>query len=181
MRFHLKKVLTEEDYLEFNCFCSLKLKPNNKQHIKARVFMTGWMIMLAALVVWFGGWTYVTVGYAAIVAIYVAVHLLFYDKIVKRNIKKSIKRTKRAGKLPFDYVMELEFYDDKLIEITATSRTEMSYDKIERICVSGDKFIYLFVNSIGGYILPIPQIKEQVDSEDFFNFITQKCSVVEYY
>ena len=85
------------------------------------------------------------------------------------------------GKLPFDPVSTLEFYEDKMVEITALQRTEQSYSIFERICVVKDRYIFLYKSSVSAYILPVLQIKEQLNQEDFIEFLSKKCTNIEYY
>ncbi|MBE6949319.1 MAG: hypothetical protein E7456_05675 [Ruminococcaceae bacterium] len=108
-------------------------------------------------------------------------YILFLVNVVKRNIKSQIKKLKKTGKLPFDAVSRLEFHEDKIIEITDSKRIEQGYEVLERICIVGDRFVYLYYSSIGAFILPVPQIKNQIDQDDFLNFLFQKCNIVEYY
>ncbi len=85
------------------------------------------------------------------------------------------------GKLPFDPVSTLEFYEDKMVEITASSRTEQGYNIFERVCVVKDRYILLYKSSVGAYILPVAQIKAQLNQENLVDFLSKKCTNVEYY
>ena len=96
-------------------------------------------------------------------------------------MKVQIKRLKKIGKLPFDPESTLEFHEDKMVEITALQRTEQSYSIFERICVVKNRYILLYISSVSAYILPILQIKEQLNQDDFIEFLSRKCTNVEYY
>ena len=85
------------------------------------------------------------------------------------------------GKLPFDPVSTLEFYEDKMVEITASSRTEQGYAIFERVCIVKERYIFLYKSSISAYILPMEQVKEQLNQEDLMAFLSKKCTNVEYY
>ena len=75
----------------------------------------------------------------------------------------------------------MEFYEDKMAEATNTSRMELSDCALERICIVKDRYVYLYNSSVSGYILPIPQIRQQVNEEEFLQFLTEKCPNVEHY
>jgi len=68
-----------------------------------------------------------------------------------------------------------------MVEITALQRTEQSYSILERICVVKNRYILLYKSSVSAYILPVLQTKEQLDQEDFIEFLSKKCTNVEYY
>lgn len=88
-------------------------------------------------------------------------------------------KLKASGKLPYDSVSRLEFYTDKIVEITDSSRIEKSYASVEQICVVKDHYIYVYTSAVSAYILPIPQLKEQADQEEFLNYLSQKCPSAE--
>ena len=88
---------------------------------------------------------------------------------------------KKAGKLPFDPVFDIEFLDDRYVEITPTSRIEQRYEALERICVADSRFIYLYQTSVTAQILSIQQLREQVNEQEFLSFLSQRCRTVEYY
>lgn len=181
MLFQLNITLTEDDYLAFNHFHALESISAKKQLNKTRtLFMTAF-IVLAALVFLILGWTTFSVTYAILLGIFAVLYILLFKLIVKRNIKSQIKMLKKTGKLPFDAVSVLEFHEDKLVEITTEKRVEQSYDGIERICVAGDRYIFLYNSSVGAYILPILQIKAQLSQEALLRFLSAKCPTVEHY
>lgn len=181
MRYQLNVTLTEEDYLAFNNFHALESTFGKRQIRNSRILLITCMTVLMAFVLLVLGWTTFSVIYVILLGLFLVLYLLLFKKIIKRNIKAQIKRLKKTGKLPFDSAASLEFYDDKIVEITADKRVEQRYDGLERICVAGDEFIYLYNSSVNAYILPISQLRKQLEQEDFLNFLSQKCNSIEYY
>ena len=181
MLFNLNININENDYLSFNNFHSFESVHGKKLIRKTRFFFILTMVILAALVVLMLGWTTFSVVNAAIVLLFTLLYMLFFKKLLTLNIKAQIKRLKKMGKLPFDPVSTLEFYEDKMVEITALQRTEQSYSIFERMCVVKDRYILLYKSSVSAYILPVSQIKEQLNQEDFLAFLSKKCTNVEYY
>ena len=181
MLFQLNINLSEDDYLDFNNFHSFESTHGKRSIRKTRIFFILTMVFLAALVVLILGWTTFSITYAALLLLFTLLYMVFFKKRLTRNIKVQIKRLKKIGKLPFDPVSTLEFHEDKMVEITALQRTEQSYSIFERICVVKDRYVLLYKSSVSAYILTVLQIKEQLNEEDFIEFLTKKCTNVEYY
>ena len=181
MLFQLDITGTEEDYLAFNIFHSLESSQAQKIVNKRRNVFVAAMIGLMVLLVLITGWTTFSTIYVIIVGLYTILYILLFKKIIRRNIKAGIKRMKQDGKLPFDPISKMEFYEDKLVEITASTRIEQSYDALERICVVSDRYIFLYFSSVQGHILPLPQVRKQLVEEDFLNFLAKKCTHIEHY
>ena len=181
MLFQLNINLSEDDYLDFNKFHSFESMHGKKLINKTRIFFALAMIILAALFLLVMGFTTFSITYAALLLLFTLLYMVFFKRILTRNVKTQIKRLKKVGKLPFDPVSTLEFHEDKMVEVTALQRTEQSYSIFERICVVKDRYVLLYKSSVGAYILPVSQIKEQLNQEDFIGFLSQKCTNVEYY
>ena len=181
MLFQLNINLSEDDYLDFNNFHSFESAHGKKLIRKTRIRFILAMVFLAALVVLILGWTTFSVVYAALLLLLTLLYMLFFKKVLTLNIKTQIKRLKKMGKLPFDPVSTLEFHEDKMVEITALQRTEQSYSIFERICVVKNRYVLLYKSSVSAYILPVTQIEAQLNQEDFIDFLSQKCTNVEYY
>ena len=181
MFFQLNINLSEDDYLAFNNFHSFESAHGKKAIRKTRFFFILAMVILATFVILMLGWTTVSVVYTALLLLLTFLYMLFFRKVIARNIKAQTKRLKKIGKLPFEPFSTLEFYEDKIVETSATMRIEQKYDVFERICVVPERYVYLYNCSIGAYILPVAQIKAQLNQEDFLAFLSKKCATVEYY
>ena len=181
MLFQLNINLSEEDYLDFNKFHSFESMHGKKLIKKTRIFFILAMVFLAALVVLILGWTTFSVTYVTLLLLFTLLYMVFFKKVLTRNIKAQINRLKEIGKLPFDPVSTLEFHEDKMVEITASRRTEQGYNIFERICVVKDRYILLYHSSVAAYILPVAQINTQLNQKEFVDFLSTKCTNVEYY
>ena len=181
MLFQLNINLSEDDYLDFNKFHSFESMHGKKLINKTRIIFVLAMIILAALFLLVMGLTTFSITYAALLLLFTLLYMVFFKKILTRNVKTQIKRLKKVGKLPFYPVSTLEFHEDKMVEITALQRTEQSYSIFERICVVKDRYILLYKSSVGAYILPVVQVKAQLNQEEFVDFLSSKCTNVEYY
>lgn len=181
MLFQLNINLSEDDYLDFNKFHSFESMHGKKLINKTRIIFVLAMIILAALFLLVMGLTTFSITYAALLLLFTLLYMVFFKKILTRNVKTQIKRLKKVGKLPFDPVSTLEFHEDKMVEITALQRTEQSYSIFERICVVKDRYILLYKSSVDAYILPVVQVNAQLNQEEFVDFLSSKCTNVEYY
>ena len=181
MLFQLNINLSEDDYLDFNKFHSFETMHGKKLINKTRIFFVLAMKILAALFLLVMGLTTFSITYAALLLLFTLLYMVFFKKILTQNVKTQIKRLKKVGKLPFDPVSTLEFHEDKMVEMTALQRTEQSYSIFERICVVKDRYILLYKSSVGAYILPVVQVKAQLNQEEFVDFLSSKCTNVEYY
>ena len=181
MLYQLNITLNEDDYLDFNKFHSFESTHGKKLIRKTRVFFILAMVFFAALVVLVLGWTTFSIAYAILLLLFTLLYMVFFKKVLTRNIKKQIKLLKKIGKLPFDPVSTLEFYEDKMVDITALQRTEQSYSIFERICVVKDRYVLLYKSSVSAYILPVLQINEQLNQNDFIEFLSKKCTNIEFY
>ena len=70
----------------------------------------------------------------------------------------------------------MEFFDEYFTETTPQNKTEQKYDSIERISVIQGKTIYIHVNNVMSYLLPVScfDSKEQYDA---FNAQYMKIAV----
>lgn len=181
MRFQLDLTITEEDYLAFNNFHSLRSKTGKRMVMRSRILFIVCIAVLMVLAILVMGWTPFSTAYLILMVLFTALYTAFFGKIISRNIKKQLKQLKKTGKLPYEPTARLEFYEDKLVEITPDKRTELNYSALERICIDADRFIYLYNSSVGAYILPAPQVRAQLDQEEFLRFLSEKCKTFESY
>lgn len=181
MRFQLNLTITEEDYLAFNYFHTLRSKTGKRMVRRSRILFITCVAVLLVLAIWVMGWTPFSTAYLILMMLFTALYTAFFGKIISWNIKKQLKQLKKTGKLPYEPTARLEFYEDKLVEITPDKRTELNYSALERICIDADRFIYLYNSSMAAYILPTPQVRAQLDQEEFLRFLSAKCKTIEYY
>ena len=173
--------LTEEDYVAFNQFHSFESPQGKKLIRNSRMILTLVMVVLAALIFLVDGLSSFAVTYAIVLGLFTVFYVVGFQKIMNRVIRKQIKTLKKTGKLPFDPVSAFEFYEDRMAEITTSRHTEQRYDAIEQVCVVREQYLLLYTSSVGAYILPIPQLRQQGNLEELLSFLMQKCGKVAYY
>ena len=78
-------------------------------------------------------------------------------------------------------VSEIEFYDESFVEITPDSKTEQKYSAIERVSVITDKVVYIHVNNVMSYILPLSCFESKEQYNNFLDFVRSKCANIDVY
>ena len=176
--FKLNKTLSEEDHFAFQVFQSLYSEYGKRWIRKRRISFIAYAVFILVFYVYIVGWTTYSIIYTTLIVLLTALYLLLLPKIVVRNIKSQMKQMKKTSKLPYERVSTMEFYEDKFVDIDAATRTEQSYSSIERVNIVKDQYIYLHYSNVSVYILPIAQVKAQLNYEEFVNFLSGKCANV---
>ena len=181
MKFQFQVNLTDEDYLNFNVFHAFESKDGQKNIRKSRIIFLSIIALVAICFCLSMGLTSFTVIYTILIGLFALVYMLFFKKIITKNLKGRLQQQKKQGKLPFDPAVTFELYDETFAEQTDLKRAEQSYQTIERICILNDQYIYLYNSSISAYILPVSQVAQQVDLNELTRFLITKCNNIEYY
>lgn len=181
MRFQLNITMTEQDYLAYNCFHSLESRTAKKRLRKSRSVFSAIIVTFGVLYTLMSGWNPDTVLYLSLLCFFSLIYLVFFKKVLLFSLKSQIKKLKKVGRLPFDPAAKFEFYEDHLVEICPSTRTEWGYDALDRVCIVPDRFVLLYSSTVGAYVLPIAQLSQQVDLEAFLGFLSKKCKTVEHY
>ena len=96
-------------------------------------------------------------------------------------LKSNIKSLKSKGKMGYSPVSEIEFYDESFVEITPDNKTEQKYSAIERVSVITDKVVYIHVNNVMSYILPLSCFESKEQYNNFLDFMRSKCANIDVY
>lgn len=180
MKFQFNVNLSEQDYVECNIFSLVKSHHGKNQ---IRTFRVTLAVLFAVLMVisLFGGFSTETFISVIPMIILFVVWEIFLPKFISWTVKSYIKALKKSGKMAYPPESVIEFYEDSFVEITPEHKTELQYCAVERISIVDNKVMYIHINNISLYILPLScfENKEQYDS--FFSFIKTKCSNIDIY
>ena len=88
---------------------------------------------------------------------------------------------KKTGKAGYSPESVLEFGDETFIETTPDNKTEQRYASIERISIVDNKVVYIHVNNIMAYILPLSCFETKEQYDEFFEFIKTKSANIDIY
>lgn len=181
MRFKFYINITEEDYLDFNKFQTIKSPYAKKQIAKLRIGLLAVMLALVILHVTSYGFTVETFVGLAPLLVLLLLPIIFAPAGMTLTLKASIKTLKKQGKMAYSPSSVMEFYDDIFIETTPTDKTEQKYSSVERVSVVDDKMIYIHINNIAAYMLPLASFESKEQYEEFLVFMKTKCSDVAFY
>ena len=181
MKFKFDVNLNDNDYFEFNKFMAIKSTYGKKQLNSMRILFAVGMVILMLISLLGGGFTIsslVNIIPYAIIAIIVFFTLPFFYISTLKSQMKSLKKT---GKMAFSPSSVIEFYDDLIIETTASSKTEVEFTTVERFSIVQDKYVYVHLNNITAYILPRKSFESQEQYNEFLEFIKTKSNNIDIY
>lgn len=75
----------------------------------------------------------------------------------------------------------MEFCDDCFTEITDEAKTEVKYSAVERISIISGKVIYIHINKLMAYIIPIYSFESKEQYSSFISFIKTKNNNIDFY
>ena len=181
MHFKFNINLTDKDYLDYNIFWMLKSPYGKKQIITFRIVFIVLVGAISILSLCGGGFS--KEAFIGIIPYFILLVILqialnpFFVWVLKGNMKALQKK----GKMGYSPVSEMEFYDNSFLETTPTNKTEQTYTSVERISILADKVIYIHVNNVMSYIIPITFFNSKDEYNDFLKFIKTKCSSIDTY
>ena len=176
MRFKFNIHVTEKDYLDYNRFWQFQSPYGKKQIISLRVIFA-LLFGIAAIATLIGGdFTIDSIIEAAIFMVAMAIFQFILPTILAWSLKRQIKVLKKKGKMAYAPEATMDFYEEIFTSKTPESKTETKYTTIERISVVRDKAIYLHVNNVMAYIIPIKSFASNEQFESFLTFIQSKCT-----
>lgn len=100
---------------------------------------------------------------------------------VNLMLKLNISLLKKSGKMPYSQSAVIEFFGDSFTETTDINKTEHIYSAIEKICVIGEKYVFIYISSVSGYIIPFHAFDSFKQRGEFLEFIKGKCPEIKYY
>ena len=181
MQYHLEFKLTEEDYMSFNYFHSFESPQGKKMVKRANTVYFSLLACFMAIVLMYNGLSYSSLVCFLVLALCSVFCMLRQETQQKRTMTRIMRRLQQGGKLPYDSGSVFTFEEDSFTETTEFEKSEISYRRIEKVCVVKERFVLLYVSSITAHVLPISQLKAQVDLNAFIQFLSEKCAKVEYY
>lgn len=181
MKYQFNVKLNDQDYIKLNNFCMVKSYYGKKQMKSIRILFIALFAALWLLSLVSGGFTKESfIGVIPTVILCVLVQV-FLPKIFMWLNKMHIKNLKRDGKMPYSASSVMEFYDDYFAESTPENKTEQKYAAVERISVVEGETIYIHINKLMAYILPVSCFNSKEQFESFVEFIKTKCENIDVY
>lgn len=181
MLFQFSITVTEEEYCAFNQFWLTRSPYGQKQ--KRLLYIVPIVAMVFVLMVYVvgGGFTLSSFLNALPFCLMMGLFLLLVNPLLRLVSKHNIKQLLKNGKQPFNPSSVMEFYDDHFVEMTPENRTERGYMAIDQVSVVENTAVYLHINSLQAYIIPLYAFRSQAEYESFLAFIRQKTPAVNFY
>ena len=181
MKFQFNVNTTDKDYLDYNKFWMLRSHYGKKQMMSFRIVMAVIFGVYIFILLYGGNFTVDSFISVIPMAILLIIFELLFSSLFVFILKGHLKSLKKKGKMGYSPSSVIEFYEDSFVETTPDNKTEQRYSSIERISIVDNKMIYIHVNNIMAYILPLScfETKEQYDG--FFEFIKTKCANIDIY
>lgn len=181
MNYKFNVTLTDKDYLDFNIFWMIKSPYGKKQMTKLRLVLIALFVSGGITVMLLGDnsvHTYMSVGGLAIILL---LFQIFMARFMAWSLKCQLKSMKKNGKMAFTPKATLEFSDDVFIETTPDNKTEQKYTSVERISIISGNIIYIHINNIMAYLLPMSSFSSAEEFKKFIDFMKTKVADIDTY
>ena len=178
MNFSFDVKFGDEEYLEFNKYHLFYSKPNRNVLKKRRIFFLVVTLIYAFLAVICLKFELTFADVACIIVTLIfLLECIFAKQRLVGMLKRTLKRMKKHGKLPYIAESTVEFYDDKFISRSENKTTEMPYTEVENVCDNTNHAIYIYTDVQSAKIIPYKCFRDDSEREDFLNFIKQKANL----
>ena len=178
MKYSFDIALSDKDYFEFNKFHLKHSSYGKKYHRTLLCILIAVAALFSLYVLVRDKFALTSVllllPYAAIAAIMA----LCYIPIEIAFLKISIKNSAVRGKALYSKCSTLELYEDYFCEITEQTKNENRYSAIERVYIYGEKYVYIYTNSVMAYIIPRTIFESSEQYSAFCEFIKEKSENV---
>lgn len=167
--FILNYSLTDEDYIAFNRFVYCNRPAGRKNLFRLRILIAA-AFVLFALSEFLSGNLIVGLVLIALIPVWIILIKPFYLFL----LGKSILRMKKNGKLPYSSEGVITF-DDSGIKDVSFGRGEALYyySSVERVYLAPG-YIYLFLSSASGVIVPVRLFNAPSDADLFTEYLKTK-------
>lgn len=167
------KVNVDDDYLLFNQYQLLNSRAG-KRTLLSFNFIVPFVCLAFILIFIVADFDFQLILFEAIMLRILSILWICYSKkIIFKSIKKNIMKMKKEGRLPYTKEAILKFDDESIHEITPNTESKTNYSMIEKVSVT-EKAIYLFINSVQAYILPVTAFSGEMEKSKFLEFINLK-------
>lgn len=176
--FEFKITLDDDDYFLINQYHLLNSPAGKKTLMYFRSIIPVICLMVVVVFGIAGSDSLLILIEAILLTILSIFWVIYSKKILLNSMKKSIKRLKKEGKLPYSNEAILKFDDESIYEITPNTENKTRYSMIEKIAVT-EKAIYIYFSSVQAYILPVTSFSGEMEKIKFLEFINMKTGILE--
>ena len=181
MKFQFNVNVNDQDYLDYNTFWMIR-SPYGKKQIKTfRIIIAVLFAIFISISLFSGGFSLESIFCVIPMVIVISLTQIFLTRFFSWSLKGHIKTLKKSGKMGYSPESVIEFYEESFVETTPENKTEHKYSAIERISVVDNKMIYIHVNNVMSYMLPLSSFESKEQYDSFFDFIKTKCANIDIY
>ena len=181
MKFQFNVNTTDKDYFDYNKFWMLRSHYGKKQMMGFRIVIAVIFGVYIFISLYGGNFTVESFISVIPMAILLIIFELLFSSLFVFFLKGHLKSLKKKGKMGYSPSSVIEFYEDSFVETTPDNKTEQRYASIERISIVDNKMIYIHVNNIMAYILPLSCFETKEQYDEFFEFIKTKSANIDIY
>lgn len=181
MKFQFSVNVNDQDYLDYNTFWTIRSPYGRKQIKIFRITITVIFAIFILISLFSGGFS--IESFLGLIPIFIVLCLfqILLTRFFVWSLKGQIKALKESGKMGYSPESIIQFYEDKFVEITSENKTEQKYIAIERISIVDNKMIYIHVNNVMSYMLPMSCFESKEQYEEFYEFIKTRCTSIDVY
>ncbi len=181
MKFQFNVKISEQDYLNYNVFHMMRSPYGKRTMVTFRVVIAVLMCLIAFIpsqtdrfsAEWW-------IGKIPVVLLLVLFQV-FFNRLFIWSIKGSIRSLKKRGKAGYTPDAVLEFYEDEFREITEETTVEHKYSVVERISVVDNKILYIHINNVAAYLLPLSCFESLEQYDRFLEFMKLQGRSIDQY
>ena len=174
--------LTDEDYLLFNDFALKNSDIGKKTDRMSKILIILIMLVAGVNVFLTRGIDGTSVTTAVILLAIGVLFCLFSKKFNTKFIKAHTRiMLKGKDKKPYTPDSVLEFYDSCFKEISPDNKSEINYSAIDKISAVKNCYIFLFLDGIRGYVVPVDCFENETQEKEFLDFLSARCNKIEFF
>ena len=181
MNFQFNVKTNDQDYLDYNMFWILRSPYGKKQTRLYRIAFTVFICACMIICLLLGDFTAEAFIGIIPLAILLVLAQVLLPKFALWAMKGQIKMMKKSGKMGYSPESLIVFSEETFSEITPENKIEQKYSVIEHISVVDNKTMYIHVNNIMAYILPLSCFESLEQYNSFMEFIKTKCNQINFY
>lgn len=181
MKYRLDIKITEKDYVDYNIFWITKSPYGKKQLNSFRFFSLFACAVAVCVEMRILGFSGETLLRTVPIIIFGVIVELLAPRILGSSTKSQLKKLKKKGRLAYTPESVMEFYEDSFTEWTEEAKAEQKYSVVERISIVENKMIYIHVNNLMAFLIPVSSFGSQSEYQSFVEFIKSKCSTIDVY
>lgn len=181
MKFLFNVTVNDQDYLDYNIFMMIRSPYGKKQIDTYRITITVIVAIFILITLFRGGFSSESILVVILMIIILTLIQVFLPRFFSWSLKCHFKSVKKNGKMGYSPESVIEFYEESFMETTPEEKSEHKYSAIERISVVDNKVIYIHVNNVMSYILPLSSFESKDQYDSFFEFIKTKCAIIDIY